>query len=161
MLLRHPLPDRSSSQEAWEDIRDGGLQHRPEGPSVRPRLGADPALRNQRQEEQAESARTSELAERFEEVARLLRYMDVEAIWTEATKEEQRVLVEELVEAIAIFPDHLEVTLSGVPRLNVALDEVGLTGGWQFCGVGGPIGTLRTPLLVQADLLLGSMNRGS
>lgn len=48
-------------------------------------------------------------------------------------------LVEELVEAIATFPDHLEVTVSGVPRLNVALDEVGLTGGWQFCGVGGGI----------------------
>jgi site-specific DNA recombinase len=96
-------------------------------------------LRSQRQKEEAESTRTSQLAERFEGVARLLAEMDIEAIWAEATDKERRVLVEELVEAIAIFPDHLEVTVSGVPRLNVALDEVGLTGGWQFCGVGGGI----------------------
>jgi len=114
------------------------------------------ALRNQQQEEQAELARTSELAERFEEVARLLGDMDVEAIWAEATEEERRVLVEELVEAIAIFPDHLEVTVSGVPRLNVALDEVGLTGGWQFCGVGGPCRTLGTPLVIGGELGLAS-----
>jgi hypothetical protein len=97
------------------------------------------ALQSQRQEDETESARTSELAKRFEEVATLLADMHVEAIWEEATEEERRVLVEELVEVIAIFPDHLEVTVSGVPRLNVALDEVGLTGGWQFCGVGGGI----------------------
>ena len=41
-------------------------------------------------------------------------------------------LVEELAEAISMFPDHLEVTINGVPRLNVAFDEVGLTGGWRF-----------------------------
>jgi hypothetical protein len=32
-----------------------------------------------------------------------------------------------------MYPDHLEVTVSGVPRLNVMLEEVGLTGG-QFRG---------------------------
>ena len=49
------------------------------------------------------------------------------------------VIVEELLESVAMYPDHLEVTVSGVPRLNVALEEVGLTGGWQFRGVGGGI----------------------
>lgn len=40
----------------------------------------------------------------------------------------------------AIFPDHLEVTVNGAPRLNVTLDEVGLKGGWwQFVCVGGGI----------------------
>jgi site-specific DNA recombinase len=97
------------------------------------------ALRSRQKEEEAQLTRVSGMAKRFEEVARLLAEMDVEAIWAEATDEERRVLVEELVEAIAIFPDHLEVTVNGVPRLNVALDEVGLTGGWQFCGVGGGI----------------------
>jgi hypothetical protein len=28
-----------------------------------------------------------------------------------------------------MYPDHLEVTVSGAPRLNVTLEEVGLTGG--------------------------------
>ena len=52
---------------------------------------------------------------------------------------ERRVLVEELVESVAMYPDHLEVTVSGAPRLNVTPEEVGLTGGWQFRGVGGGI----------------------
>ena len=65
--------------------------------------------------------------------------MDVDRLWAEATDVERRVLVEELLESVAMYPDHLEVTVSGVPRLNVTLEEVGLTGGWQFCGVGGGI----------------------
>ena len=35
-------------------------------------------------------------------------------------------LIDELVEGVAIFPDHLEVTVHGVPKLNVLLSEVGL-----------------------------------
>jgi hypothetical protein len=54
--------------------------------------------------------------------------------------QQRRVLVEELLDVVAIFPDHLEVTVNGALRLNVTLDEVGLTGGrWQFVGVGGGI----------------------
>ena len=64
--------------------------------------------------------------------------MDVDRLWGEATDQERRILVEELLESVAMYPDHLEVTVSGVPRLNVPLEEVGLSGGWQFCGVGGP-----------------------
>jgi hypothetical protein len=65
--------------------------------------------------------------------------MDVERLWAEAPDLERRVLVEELLESVAIYPDHLAVTVSGAPRLNVALEEVGLTGGWQCLGVGGGI----------------------
>jgi hypothetical protein len=36
-----------------------------------------------------------------------------------------------------MYPDHLEVTVNGVPRLDRALEEVGLVGG-HFCSVGGP-----------------------
>ncbi len=35
-------------------------------------------------------------------------------------------LVEELVEAVTIFPDHLDLKVAGAPRLNVHLGEVGL-----------------------------------
>jgi hypothetical protein len=38
-------------------------------------------------------------------------------------------LVEELLESVAMYPDHVEVTVSGARRLNVTLHEVGLTGG--------------------------------
>lgn len=49
----------------------------------------------------------------------------MDAIWQEATDQEKRVLVEELVDEVAMYPDHLEVAVSGAPRLNVTLDEVG------------------------------------
>jgi Recombinase zinc beta ribbon domain len=95
------------------------------------------AVRREQEERQVERSRMSDLATKFEEVARILREMDVERLWAEATDLERRVIVEELLESVAMYPDHLEVTVSGVPRLNVGLEEVGLTGGWQFRGVGG------------------------
>jgi hypothetical protein len=33
-------------------------------------------------------------------------------------------LVHELVDEVAMFPDHLEVAVAGAPRLNIALEEV-------------------------------------
>ena len=96
-------------------------------------------VRRDQEERQVERSRMSDVAAKFEEVAHILREMDVERLWAEATDLERRVIVEELLESVAMYPDHLEVTVSGVPQLNVALEEVGLTGGWQFRGVGGGI----------------------
>lgn len=60
-----------------------------------------------------------------------------------ATDEERRVLVQELVREVRVFPDHLEVTVEGVPKLNVTLEEVGLkTSQLHSCGVGGASCTL-------------------
>ena len=84
----------------------------------------------------------NEVAERFEEVARVLNDLDINEVWTEATETERRVLVEELVERVAMYPDHLEVTIAGTPTMNVTLQEVGLTGGWSSRGVGGGSRTL-------------------
>jgi site-specific DNA recombinase len=75
-------------------------------------------------------------AEAFEEVARTLGSLDFEEIWQEATNEERRVLANDLLDGIAFFPDHLEVKVAGAPKMNVTLQEVGLTGGSGFCGVG-------------------------
>ena len=98
------------------------------------------ALRREREEREVERTRLSDVAARFEEVARVLRKMDVDHLWAKASDEERRVMVEEWLDSVAMFPDHLEVTVSGAPRLNVLLEEVGLTGGgWQFGGVGGGI----------------------
>lgn len=85
----------------------------------------------QRQEEASRQA--DEVSRRFEEVAALLASLDVEAVWKEASTEERRVLVHELVEEVSLFPDHLEVAVAGAPRLNVTLSEVGV----QNCGVRG------------------------
>lgn len=43
--------------------------------------------------------------------------------------------MEELVERVAVFPDHLEVSIPDAPGLNVGLAEVGL-GGNQSHNVG-------------------------
>ena len=74
-----------------------------------------------------------EIAARFDEVAAVLADLDLDAVWQEATAKERRVLVEELVDEVAMFEDHLEVTVSGAPRLNVRLDEVGLGDAERSC----------------------------
>jgi hypothetical protein len=76
---------------------------------------------------EAEERKLDDVARRFEDVAAVLAQMDAEAIWEAATDPERRVLVEELLSEIALFPDHLEVEVVGAPRLSVLLEEVGLS----------------------------------
>lgn len=58
-------------------------------------------------------------------------------IWTVATDQKLRTLLDELLDKVVVHPDHLEVHVHGVPRLNVALAEVGLEPREQIDGVGG------------------------
>ena len=81
-----------------------------------------------------------------------LREMDVDEIWREATERERRVLIEDLLEGVDVFPDHFEVRVAGVPRLNVLLEEVGLHQKVQFCGVGESTRTLCTPVVLRGEL---------
>jgi len=67
-----------------------------------------------------------DVARRFEEVVALLQLRNVSEIWDAATDPEKRVFIEELVEGVKVFPDHLEVMIIGAPSLNVTLEEVGL-----------------------------------
>lgn len=76
-------------------------------------------------EGQAERLET-DLEVRFEEVARILADLDMESIWAEADVRERRVLVENLLESIRVFPDHLEVKVVGSPHINVLYSEIGL-----------------------------------
>ncbi len=70
------------------------------------------------------------------ESGELLAEIDIDGLWQAATDQERRVLVEELVEEVAVLPDHLEVVVAGAPRLNVLYREVGLKES-QIGGVGG------------------------
>jgi DNA invertase Pin-like site-specific DNA recombinase len=90
-------------------------------------------------EGQEEQLKT-DLEVRFEEVARILSDLDMDAVWTEADNRERRIFVENLVEAIKVFPDHLEVKVVGSPSINVLLSEVGLKVP-ENVGVGGPTRT--------------------
>jgi len=94
------------------------------------------AARNEASNEQAQNSIQSELEARFDQVASLLQSLDIEAVWTAAEEQERRVLIEELVEAVGVFPDHLEVTVTGAPPLNLLYGEVGLKES-GFVGVGG------------------------
>jgi hypothetical protein len=51
-----------------------------------------------------------ELAQRFDQVVELLQELGIDQVWAVATFRARKVLVEELVEAVTNFPDHLEVT---------------------------------------------------
>ncbi len=95
------------------------------------------AARERAGEELLESQGVSELEQRFEQVVELLQGLDIDVFWAAATDEERRVLVHELLEAVTVFPDHLEVKLHGAPVLNVLLGEVGLKVP-EIVGVGGP-----------------------
>jgi hypothetical protein len=98
------------------------------------------ALREELERVREDTAPRAEVAGRFQEVLGFLQELNLDEIWAEAAEREKRVLVEELVDVVAIFPDHLKVTVNGAPSLNVTLGEVGLKEGWwQFVGVGGGI----------------------
>lgn len=95
------------------------------------------SARIQASEEDSKAQALSELEERFEEVARILSDLDVAEVWKAAEDRERRVLVEELVQWVTVFPDHLEVSVTGAPALNVLYREVGLKES-EIVGVGDP-----------------------
>jgi site-specific DNA recombinase len=78
----------------------------------------------------------NEIAQAFEDVARHLADLDIDEIWQEATEKERWIIASDLLDEITIYPDHLEVKVSGAPRMNVTLQEVGLTAGSAFQRVG-------------------------
>ena len=77
-----------------------------------------------------------DVSQHFAELVKDLRTLDIDRVWAATTFAERRVLVEELVEAVSIFPDYLEVKVAGAPTLNVLLSEVGLKES-ASSGVGG------------------------
>jgi site-specific DNA recombinase len=93
--------------------------------------------RAQATDEQFKELAKKDLELRFEQVATILRELDIESVWEAADEDERRVLVQELIEWVTVFPDHLEVKVSGAPPLNVLLGEVGLKVP-EIVGVGGP-----------------------
>jgi site-specific DNA recombinase len=91
------------------------------------RLGlAIEAVRSQATEDQLEQLAKNDLEIRFEEVARMLGNLDIQTVWSAADARERKVLVDELIQWVTVFPDHLEVQASGAPPLNVLYGEVGL-----------------------------------
>lgn len=65
----------------------------------------------------------------FERVASMLQNLDIEAIWNTATDRERRTLLKELVDAVVIHDDRIEVRLHQTPAITVLFSEVGLREG--------------------------------
>lgn len=95
------------------------------------------ALRAEQVEIEDTVAIKDELGRRFESVLATFEQLDFERVWEAATDQERRVLIEELLEAVTVYPDHLEVAVHGAPKINVLLGEVGLVDQSVFAGVGG------------------------
>ncbi|MDE3043421.1 MAG: recombinase family protein, partial [Acidobacteriota bacterium] len=98
-------------------------------------LAAIEAVTGQVEREAQESRTHDDLEARFEQVAAILQNLDIEVLWSQATDEERRVLVEELVESVVVYPDHFEIRVHGAPPLTVLPGEVGMKGS-QIVGVG-------------------------
>lgn len=83
-------------------------------------------LEGAQHEDEQRQADRDELAARFEEVGELLASIDIDDVLEEADDLERRILIEDLIEADYIYPDHLRVVACGAPPLRVELTEVGL-----------------------------------
>lgn len=68
-------------------------------------------------------------ADEFEAISKILTQLDFEAIWTNASASERRILADDLLEAIRMFPDQITVKVTGAPPILVTLEEAGLRPG--------------------------------
>ncbi len=73
-----------------------------------------------------EVARSDDVAQHFDAVARMLATLDVDKTWKAATEVERRVLIDEFIEEISVLPDYLDVKVHGAPPLHVRYQEVGM-----------------------------------
>ena len=94
------------------------------------------AASSQAREELQGQQSASACLESFEELLDELKGLDFETVWAEASDLERQVLVDELVDSVTVFDDHLEVKVANSPTLNVLLGEVGLKES-ESVGVGG------------------------
>ena len=83
-----------------------------------------------------EVARSDDVAQHFDAVARLLATLDVDKTWNAATKVERRVLIDEFIEEISVLLDYLDVKVHGAPPPHVRYQEVGMKDS-DFDRVGG------------------------
>ncbi len=57
--------------------------------------------------------------------------------WHGCLSSERKVLVDELVESVTVWRDHVSVAVAGAPPLSVTLEEVGLKESWFLVSEGG------------------------
>jgi site-specific DNA recombinase len=113
------------------------------------------ATRAEHTESDQRAVAQDDLARRFEDVLATLQHLDFDRVWEAATDQERRILIEELLEAVTVFPDHLEVAVHGAPTINVLLSEVGLADQSGIARVGGASDTESPRPTFWSELVLG------
>ncbi|HUZ40158.1 MAG TPA: hypothetical protein VMU68_02035 [Acidimicrobiales bacterium] len=69
----------------------------------------------------------------FEDLVRTLRDLDAHTFWEDSEARDRRHLVEEMVAGLSVFPDHLEVTVTGATTFNILYGEIGMKGSDCWC----------------------------
>jgi hypothetical protein len=77
------------------------------------------------------------LAERFDEATEALASFGLDDVWDEATADERRTIIEDLLDSVLFYPDELMVQTLGAPPILVTLEEAGAPSWYQICCVGG------------------------
>ena len=95
------------------------------------------AVRHEWAAEHQEDQLQTDLEARFEEIATILTNLDIVELWEAAEEPERRVIIQNMIESVIVFADHLEVKVVGSPALHVLYSEVGLKGS-ENVQVGGP-----------------------
>jgi site-specific DNA recombinase len=67
-----------------------------------------------------------EAISRFGSLGGLLCDLDIDSFWAEATNAERKILVQDLVDEVRIYPDRISVQVAGAPPIVVMPEEVGL-----------------------------------
>ncbi|MGC1237909.1 MAG: recombinase family protein [Acidimicrobiales bacterium] len=84
------------------------------------------SLKTQLSELEEGEAIAQEAVSRFGRLGKILADFDIDAFWTEATKSERKVLVQDLIDEVRIYPDSISVKVAGSPPIVVMPEEVGL-----------------------------------
>ena len=72
---------------------------------------------------------SSQALSKFDQVSALLNDLNLDEFWEEASPAERRILIDDLVDSVNIYPDRLTVEVAGAPPFLVTLQEVGLNQG--------------------------------
>lgn len=86
-------------------------------------------LENEDTANEVDRRRKDEAADKFDRIGASLAEVDFDRIWDEANPSERRILMEDLIDSVFVYPDQLTVQVAGAPPFLVTREEVGLTQG--------------------------------
>lgn len=90
-----------------------------------------------------QQAHADDIAAGFEQLAQILESVNLGELWEDATEQQRRTILDELLDDVTAHRDRLSVTIHGAPPLDVAFSEVGLKDS-ELSRVGGASPTVST-----------------